>query len=99
MSNTEKPEVIHNEAQRKFYIKQKEGNATLYYEYLDKETVDLQHTVVADNIRGRGFGDVLAEAALSFATKNKLKVKLSCSFLVHYALKNSCKNKHKIINL
>ena len=42
--------------------------------------IDLDHTEVAEHLRGQGIGKRLVDAAVKFAREKKLKMKASCPF-------------------
>ena len=42
--------------------------------------MDIQHTVVEPELRGKGLGDVLLDAAVKYADEKGLEIKPTCSF-------------------
>jgi predicted GNAT family acetyltransferase len=55
----------------------------------------MYHTEVPEELRGRGMAGQLAQAALDHASKESIKVKLTCSYLQHFVDKND-KYKHLV---
>jgi predicted GNAT family acetyltransferase len=43
-------------------------------------TMIIEHTEVADELRGKGVGKQLLKSAVAFARKNKIKIVATCSF-------------------
>ncbi|AAZ18006.1 conserved hypothetical protein [Psychrobacter arcticus 273-4] len=90
MSNdSTKPDIniVHNEAARRFetsidghtgYISYKERNGKLVYD----------HTIVPQELGGRGVGSALVQYALDYARENNKKVVPQCSFVASYIDKN-----------
>jgi len=72
--------IKHDEERSRFdlFADGKEGGL-LTYEIYDG-VLDIQHTVVKSEFRGKGFGELLLAAAVEYAGKKGLKVKPSCSF-------------------
>lgn len=56
--------------------------------YLDSKTVDIIHTFVSPNHRGKGIAKKLVEYALAYFEKRGIMTKYSCSYIKHYQ-KNS----------
>ena len=54
----------------------------LTYEILDG-ILDIQHTVINPEFRGKGFGRVLVEFVICFAENENLSVFPSCSYAKH----------------
>ena len=51
--------------------------------------LDLTHTEVPEELRGRGIGGVLAHAAFEHALQSGAVVKLTCDYLKHYISKHN----------
>ena len=47
----------------------------------EADTVDIWHTEVPPVARGQGIARLLVEAAMKWIDENKLKYKLSCSYV------------------
>ena len=76
-------EIIHNETAKRFetsidgytgYISYKERDGKLVYD----------HTIVPQELGGRGVGSALVKQALNYARKNNKKVIPQCSFVASY---------------
>ena len=72
-------EIIHNEAQNRFYT-ELEGH-TAYVEYvLTDGRLDITHTIVPSEIGGRGIAAALVKTAYDFALANGLKPAATCTY-------------------
>lgn len=90
MSNqTSKPnlEIVHNQAAKRFetsidgqtgYISYQEGADKLVYD----------HTIVPQQLGGRGVGSALVKHALNYAREQNKKVVPQCSFVASYISKH-----------
>ena len=76
-------EIVHNEATKRFetsidghigYISYKERDDKLVYD----------HTIVPQELGGRGVGSALVKQALNYARENDKKVVPQCSFVSSY---------------
>ena len=82
MSNTD-VKLIHNEEENKF--EKKIDGFVAYIEYLKKDDkLYLTHTIVPQEIGGRGIGTTLVRETLKEIEKRKLKIVPICSFVVSY---------------
>ena len=73
------PSTLHNSLSNRFCIKDRQD---CYLEYsLVNSTVELLHTFVSEDCRGKGFGEILLKESLNWAEKNRLCVKPTCSFI------------------
>jgi len=52
----------------------------LTYSNVSDALITIDHTEVSEELKGKGAGKQLVSAAVDFARKNKLTVKLQCSF-------------------
>jgi len=60
-----------------------------YVEYeIKPDYWELTHTLVPEELAGRGVGKVLAEKVFSYLEANNRKVKVYCPFLIKYLSKN-----------
>lgn len=75
--------VVNNATANQFEIAVNGERATLVYQ-LTPGVIDLQHTSVPDDLRGKGFANELAHAALEYARGAKLKVIPTCPFVRTY---------------
>ena len=86
--------VVHEPSTETFYISFKSGaKAFINYKVEKNDTIDLWHTEVPDEGRGKGIGGFLASKSIKdLASANSSKtVILSCSYLQHYYKKNEAK--------
>lgn len=62
------------------------NNVLGYIEYvhLDSKTVDIVHTFVDPNHRGKGIAKKLVEYALTYFKEQEMMVKYSCSYVKNY---------------
>ena len=76
-------EIVHNESAKRFetsidghtgYISYKEHDDKLVYD----------HTIVPQELGGRGVGSALVKQALNYARENNKKVVPQCSFVASY---------------
>jgi len=72
--------VEHDEISRRFDLTA-DGKAGGYltYEVCDG-SLDIQHTVVCPEMRGRGLGEILVTAAAEYARSKGLVVSASCGY-------------------
>lgn len=84
--------IIANKGEYMFQI---EDNKILYEEnkkvlgfiefvYLDSKTVDITHTFVVPNHRGKGLAKKLVDYALNYFKEQEIMVKYSCSYVKKY---------------
>ena len=65
----------------KFFIEiENKQEAEMTYEYLDKNTINIDHTEVKEALKGQGVGYKLIEEAVNFMRKNNLKATATCSY-------------------
>ncbi|HEX8653711.1 MAG TPA: GNAT family N-acetyltransferase [Allosphingosinicella sp.] len=76
-------EARHDEARRRFEIEEEGATAILTYVLRDGAIV-FTHTIVPEQVEGRGIGGRLAKAGLGFARERGLKVVPRCSFVRGY---------------
>ncbi len=55
----------------------------------DRE-ITITHTFVDSSLKGQGIGKELILEVIDYAKKNKLTIKATCSFAIHYFEKNPC---------
>ncbi|MDY0206439.1 MAG: GNAT family N-acetyltransferase [Pseudomonas sp.] len=58
--------------------------AILEYRAVDDKTLDMHHTFVPNELRGKGVAAVLAKEALAYAKDQGCKVIPSCSYIAVY---------------
>jgi uncharacterized protein len=76
-------EIIHDAAKQKFYVIFDGLESHLEYVRND-EVLNLNHTYVPNELRGKGIAGKLVEAAISYVKENKLKIKPTCSYVAEY---------------
>jgi predicted GNAT family acetyltransferase len=76
----DKKTVIRNVSERRFEVEGTGGAATLTY-YEGPGHITLVHTEVAPELEGKGYGGLLARAALDYARSAKLRVIPACKFV------------------
>lgn len=77
--------VKHDKANCRFVMDL--GNnmsARIDYKPIGRNKIDMYHSEVPSELRGRGIGKALARASIMHASQDKLKVKLTCSYLINY---------------
>lgn len=81
------PEVIHLLVERRFELRFEAGTGILDYT-LEAGVMDIHHTYVPVELRGKNVAGQLAKAAFDFARAEELKVLPSCSYIAVYAQRN-----------
>lgn len=72
--------IIHNEKEKRFSAIDNKTELG-YLTYTVKEGVmDIEHTVVTPEYRGKGIGSMLVDAACDYSVKSKFVLLSSCSF-------------------
>ena len=77
-------EVKHNEGKHRFETSRNGHVASVDYQMLDRELMNIYHTEVPKPIEGSGVGAALMKEALAFARKNHYRVLPTCSFAQIY---------------
>ncbi|KAL8573324.1 hypothetical protein ACOMHN_032786 [Nucella lapillus] len=80
--------VLHDSEQQKFFIPLGENTdveAVIQYAPTSKGSVDLWHTGVPPEFRGKGVAKLLAQAALDHFSSQKTRMLLSCTYLQRHA--------------
>ena len=78
-----KVNVVHNARQKRFEFRVNSYLAELDY-VLQGHTIVFTHTYVPPALEGQGIGSKLANAALTYAQENSLKVRTLCWFVDGY---------------
>lgn len=68
--------------------------ARIDYKPISKDLIEMYHTEVPEELRGRGIGKTLAEGALECASRSNLKLKVTCEYLEDY-VRRFAKERHK----
>lgn len=81
--------LIHDRSTHRFRMPLKEGGEA-YVEYVERDagTLDLLHTVVPPESRGRGHGSAIVEEVLGYARDQGLRIVPSCPFVAAYVRKH-----------
>ena len=80
---TNKLDVIHNSAQKRFEVHLDSHTAELDYR-LNGNIIIFTHTGVPSALEGRGIGSLLVKTGLEYAKENNLKVQTLCWFVGRY---------------
>jgi uncharacterized protein len=81
--------VQHDAERQQFYVPLADGEeASLYYNLLSDDLIDLRHTEVPRSARGQGLADALARAALAYAREHHLNVIVTCPFVQRWLRKH-----------
>ncbi len=83
----EERKVIHDREGERFYIDTSYGEATINYT-LKNGIMEVYHTFVPGELRGRGFAGLLGEEAARTACREGLRIKPSCGFMAAFLKKN-----------
>lgn len=75
--------VKHNKQHNRFEITEKGSTAVLTYK-LSNNIIDMQHTIVPEEMEGKGVGSALVKQALNYARHEEMKVKPTCPFIKAY---------------
>jgi hypothetical protein len=76
-------EVIHDIEKQKFFVVI--DGLESHLEYVKVENVlNLNHTYVPSELRGKGIAGKIVKAALTYGKDNKLKIIPSCSYVADY---------------
>ncbi len=74
--------IEHKEG--RFSAKTNHGDAELLYTKSNSGNIEVYHTFVPPEERGKGIAEGLALAAIEYAKKNKVKIVPKCSYMVHF---------------
>lgn len=76
-------ETTDNQAKHRFELE--EGGATAFVTYaMHGDRIDLTHTIVPEEVEGRGVGTRLVRGALDAIRERGLRVVPTCSFVRHF---------------
>lgn len=80
-------EIKHDSQRQKFFVIV--DGLESHLEYISKGSIlNLIHTYVPNELRGRGIAGNLVKAALTYARENKFKIIPSCSYTAEYIRKH-----------
>lgn len=85
--NNEKILVTNNNEQQRFEVHLDDAVAFLEYRFY-KNDIALMHTVVPEQLSGRGLASALAHHALEWAKEHHKKVMVYCPFVAAYLKKH-----------
>jgi len=80
-------EIMHDIAKQKFYLIVDNLESHLEYVRMDN-VLNLIHTYVPIELRGKGIAAKIVEAALTYVKENNLKIIPSCSYVASYIEKH-----------
>ncbi|MDY7220087.1 GNAT family N-acetyltransferase [Denitrificimonas sp. JX-1] len=81
---SESTQVVHH-AERQCFLADIDGyEAVLEYRLVGEDAIDIHHTFVPNELRGKGIAGLLAKAALDYAKAQQLSVIPSCSYIEVY---------------
>lgn len=75
--------IIHNKEAQRFEVEVEGFTASIEYVLADN-TINILHTRVPHQVKGRGIAAALTKYVLEYATQNQLKVIPSCSYTNTY---------------
>ena len=83
--------MIFSREKEGIFYRDKNGKelAKITYVYINETTIDVNHTVVDESLRGQGIAKKLVDELAAFARENSLKVKAICSYVVSLFEKDS----------
>lgn len=74
-------DIQHDETKKKFWIQVDGYTAHVAYEIYDRR-LDIRHTIVPEEIGGRGIASALVKTAYDYALNQSLKPVATCSYAV-----------------
>lgn len=74
-------QVEHDAEEMRFFVRGESEDAELRYVKPRPGVLDLQHTFVPGELRGRGVADALAEKAFGHAREEGAKIIATCEFI------------------
>ena len=81
--------VIHDESKKEFYVKLGKDKAYLSYDKLPDGTIDLYHTEVPHELRGKGLAGIITEKALDHMVKTNQSFKPTCTYTQKFLKDNA----------
>lgn len=84
---TEQTKVVHNEAENRFEIRSGDHLAVAEYD-LEDDAIVFTHTIVPEELEGRGIAKELVRTGLEHARAKKLKVVPQCAFVASFIKRN-----------
>jgi uncharacterized protein len=77
-------DVVHERDRRRFVMRIEGREAVIDYAVFGDTVLDLRHTFVPRELRGRGIASDLARQALDLARAEGFKILPSCSFIATF---------------
>jgi predicted GNAT family acetyltransferase len=77
-------DIRHNEEESRFETTVEGQTAFAEYDMDDEKTIVFTHTIVPDELSGRGIANQLVTKALDYARAKELTVVPQCSFVAGY---------------
>ena len=81
-------EIRHDEKKRWFWTEVDNHLAHVAYELTDNGGLDIRHTIVPEEIGGRGIASALVREAYNYARAHSLKPVATCSYAVRWLEKH-----------
>ena len=72
--------VSHDPKEQRFFVRQEGREAFLAYRLKEHE-IEMYHTFVPLELRGKGLAEKLCQSAFEYAKKSGLKVRPTCSYI------------------
>uniref|UniRef100_A0AC34Q602 Protein NATD1 n=1 Tax=Panagrolaimus sp. JU765 TaxID=591449 RepID=A0AC34Q602_9BILA len=89
--------VQHCAKTLKFFIKNNGKDSVLLYSKVSNAALDLFHTEVPPEHRGKGYGAALVKEAFKYAKENNYKVIPSCSYVEKYAREQATPEEKRLV--
>ena len=75
-------EIVHDEAKKQFKVEVDGYTAHVAYQLTEDGGLDIRHTIVPEEIGGRGIASALVKAAYDYARCKCLKPIATCAYAV-----------------
>ncbi|MFN6944382.1 MAG: GNAT family N-acetyltransferase [Cytophagaceae bacterium] len=89
--------IKHDNKNNKFFSVIAGKECSLRYEKLSNNVLDAKLMFVPKNMRGQGIASRLVEHVISYAKRNEMKIKPTCSYLEEFFVQNP-KHKNMLYN-
>ncbi|MCF8053845.1 MAG: N-acetyltransferase [Deltaproteobacteria bacterium] len=83
-NETEMIKVVHDVGKTQFFCDIEGYRCFVEYEITEEGMIDIQHTMVNENLRGRGIAAVLLKEVSAFAQREGRKVIPTCSYAAKF---------------
>ena len=81
-------EIRHDERKHWFWTEVDNHMAHVAYELTENGGLDIRHTIVPEEIGGRGIASMLVRTAYNYAREHQLKPVATCSYAVKWLEKH-----------